>query len=237
MGYNLHITRRENWADEDGPEISLDEWLGYRVNDTELAQDPENDDPTNTIILTHPQQWPLWWRRGEVYTENPDKAVIAKMVQIASALNARVLGDNDEIYDTNVSQSSKSAPHLAMTRVTETPARDSPNRNYFDQLDRFTLHGGCVFLLVVVGGSGGITAYLIYWLVPWALDLPLPYWLYIPFAGVGLAGPLTAFLVLCKYSLAARRFFFAPTDDGLPSTGVKEPDTSSGAQRPPSLLR
>ena len=26
MGYELHITRKVNWSDEDGPAIALSEW-------------------------------------------------------------------------------------------------------------------------------------------------------------------------------------------------------------------
>lgn len=116
--------------------------------------------------------------------------------------------------------------HLAMTRLTR--LRQTPFHHDRD-LDQFTLHGGCVFFLVVVCGSGGITAFLILWIAPWLLDLPLPARAFIPFAAVGLIGPLAAFLVICKYSRLARRFFFAPTAGTARSTGVREPDNSSGS--------
>jgi len=82
------------------------------------------------------------------------------------------------------------------------------------EIGDFTLFGGFVFLLFVLAPSGGITAALILWLVPWTLDVPfLPVRAFIPLAAVGLAGPLTAFLVICNYSPLARRLFFRPRDD------------------------
>ena len=100
-----------------------------------------------------------------------------------------------------------------MKRPTQKPSREDP------EIGQFTLLGGCVFLLFVVAPSGGLTAYLILWLAPWLLDLPfLPARLCIPFAAVGLAGPLTAYYLLCTYSRLARRLFFRQTDDNEPDS-------------------
>jgi hypothetical protein len=110
MGYDLHITRREYWSDEDGPEISLDEWMSYRSHDTELAQDPNNEGLESTIFVTRSEKWPLWWSRGEIYTKNPDDLVISKMVRIPAALNARVLGNDDAIYGSDPSDPSMAVP-------------------------------------------------------------------------------------------------------------------------------
>ena len=102
MGYDLHITRKEFWSDEDGPTIRIDEWIAYLNGDPEIEADPENPGLENWRLAKHPEKWPLWWdRRGEIYTKNPDSEVIKKMVQIAESLHARVLGDDDEIYGTN----------------------------------------------------------------------------------------------------------------------------------------
>ena len=102
MGYDLHITRRDYWADEEGPTISLEDWLSYVTSDSDVKPDPENPGPQNWVITSHPDRCPLWWdARGEIYTKNPDPVCIAKLVQIARALSARVLGDDDEIYGTD----------------------------------------------------------------------------------------------------------------------------------------
>jgi len=39
MGYNVYITRRKNWFAEDGPEISLKEWVDLVRTDDEMRLD------------------------------------------------------------------------------------------------------------------------------------------------------------------------------------------------------
>jgi hypothetical protein len=99
MGYDLHITRKEFWADDEGPVISLDEWRAYVETDPEVAQDPDNG-PGDFLYIDHPAApHPLWWGNGgEVYTKNPDKAAVRKLIQTARSLNARVVGDDGEAY-------------------------------------------------------------------------------------------------------------------------------------------
>lgn len=103
MGYDLHITRKTWWADPEGPEISLVDWIAYALGDPDLQSDPDNPDPKNWLFVSAEQPWPLWWRRdtGAVYSKNPPPDVVLKMIAIAQALEARVLGDDDEIYSLN----------------------------------------------------------------------------------------------------------------------------------------
>ena len=44
-----------------------------------------------------PDAWVDWFK-GNIYTKNPDEALIGKMVHIARALHATVQGDDGEIY-------------------------------------------------------------------------------------------------------------------------------------------
>ena len=37
MGYEVHITRKTNWFDEEGPRISEDEWRAYVDSDSEMV--------------------------------------------------------------------------------------------------------------------------------------------------------------------------------------------------------
>ncbi len=39
MGYDLHITRAENWLDSEAMPISLDEWSAYVAADPEMRMD------------------------------------------------------------------------------------------------------------------------------------------------------------------------------------------------------
>ena len=99
MGYDLHITRRKHWSDE-GNHIAVDEWLAYVRRDAELRLRPENGPYfagwSGPSELDGP--W-LDWFDGQIYTKNPDPALVDKMVAIARQLKASVQGDDGEIYE------------------------------------------------------------------------------------------------------------------------------------------
>jgi hypothetical protein len=98
MGYDLHITRRPEWSDEGGPEITLEEWMAYVNSREELRTDADNG-PTDFLWTAHPKEpWPLWWDRGEIYTKNPDEFTLRKLAAIAEQLNATMQGDDGEVY-------------------------------------------------------------------------------------------------------------------------------------------
>ena len=59
MGYDLHITRKEFWHNEEGPVISLEEWQRYVASDPDIESDPRNRGPHDYIIISHPDRWPL----------------------------------------------------------------------------------------------------------------------------------------------------------------------------------
>jgi hypothetical protein len=99
MGYDLHITRAEDWANNQGSEIPADEWLAVVHDDPELKLDPPNG--SYSVLWSGDSSvdapW-LDWFEGNIYTTNPDRAMLAKMLQIAAFLRARVQGDKGEIY-------------------------------------------------------------------------------------------------------------------------------------------
>jgi len=98
MGYDLHITRAESWAENEGLEISAQEWHDYISRDGELRIDADNAD---MVLWNGKSQYSEPWfayRMGEIYTKNPDKPMIVKMCKIAVSLNARVQGDDGELY-------------------------------------------------------------------------------------------------------------------------------------------
>jgi hypothetical protein len=97
MGYDFHITRKNHWADDDGPSISLDEWTEYARRNSKLSPDADNPGPENWVVAEHGHAWPLWWEAtGEIVVKNPDPQMIEELVAIANALGARVLGDDGE---------------------------------------------------------------------------------------------------------------------------------------------
>lgn len=98
MGYDLHITRRKDWSGP-GREIAAKEWLAYVEKDPELSIAKENG-PYFAKWVGNSSFADAWldWSEGNVYTKNPDEALIEKMVSIARALDARVQGDDGEVY-------------------------------------------------------------------------------------------------------------------------------------------
>jgi hypothetical protein len=99
MGYDLHITRKGHWADE-GPNISVDEWLAVVASDPEMRLDPSNG-PNFALWSRTDGAGDGWldWNEGNIFTKNPDNAFIAKMAAIAKQLGAQVQGDEGERYD------------------------------------------------------------------------------------------------------------------------------------------
>ncbi|HWP39921.1 MAG TPA: hypothetical protein VNL70_03265 [Tepidisphaeraceae bacterium] len=50
MGYDLHITRRSQWADDDGPQITLEAWKACVESDAEVRPDGDNG-PTHFLWI------------------------------------------------------------------------------------------------------------------------------------------------------------------------------------------
>jgi hypothetical protein len=103
MGYYFHITRRKLYCDEEGPLISIEEWKSLVEADPELSFRDERD--PLTAIWSGISKWPDPWfsyseRYGYIDTKNPDTPIIAKMLQMAKLLNAKVQGDDGETYIT-----------------------------------------------------------------------------------------------------------------------------------------
>jgi hypothetical protein len=99
MGYDLHITRKDFWADEDGPEITSTEWLQTINNDPSLCLAGYNGELFT--LWSGPSEYEepwLDWSEGQIYSKNPDEAIILKMLELADILDARVQGDDGEIY-------------------------------------------------------------------------------------------------------------------------------------------
>ena len=91
MGYDVHITRAENWFDSGDHPISLDEWTSY------VASDPEMTMPADNLA-----QWrdcPFLYEDGAITVKYPEVEVRIKMAVIAKALSAKVQGDDGEVYD------------------------------------------------------------------------------------------------------------------------------------------
>jgi len=99
MGYELHITRAGFWAENEGHEISRAEWIRLIEQHAELSIDERNGPFFAVWGTTSPHYSPwLDWSEGNIFTKNPDRPTLAKMLQIAELLGATVQGDEGEIY-------------------------------------------------------------------------------------------------------------------------------------------
>jgi hypothetical protein len=111
MGYELHITRAENWWDSEASPIALADWRALVRDDPEFeetgvaeAATPEGtlryENEGLSLWSAHPNGEQVWfdWRDGCVIVKNPDEPTIAKMVGVAELLGARVQGDEGETY-------------------------------------------------------------------------------------------------------------------------------------------
>lgn len=119
MGYNIHVTRKENWFDEDGPNISIDEWSTLVEGDAEMRMDGyaeatmsgggkfrvESDGLAVWVAYSgHDENRNMAWfdfDGANIVVKNPDVEILKKMWRIAQKLEARVQGDECELYDQN----------------------------------------------------------------------------------------------------------------------------------------
>jgi len=105
MGYDIHITRRENWSATGEPEITLQEWQQVVASDPEL--EPLNVSSSKVQMCLRDQKGePLaaryfYYVDGAVFVRKSNRSVLQKMLAIARQLNSHVVGDEDEIYSSD----------------------------------------------------------------------------------------------------------------------------------------
>jgi hypothetical protein len=99
MGYDVHITRADDWADNEGREITASQWHDVIERDSELRLAGYNGEHF-AIWDRHPSDTEAWldWCDGNITTKNPDEPLLAKMLEIAARLGAKVQGDDGELY-------------------------------------------------------------------------------------------------------------------------------------------
>lgn len=99
MGYDVHITRADDWAESEGCEITVAAWHDVIAEDGELRL-ADNLGPHVAIWDGHPGEGEIWfdWRDGNITTKNPDEPLLGKMLEIAARLDATVQGDDGEVY-------------------------------------------------------------------------------------------------------------------------------------------
>ncbi len=99
MGYDLHVTRADDWSMNDEAWITADEWLAAVRGDAELQLIADSE--------PYPAEWlhdptgcgaTFEWSEGNILAKNPTKPVILKLEALANVLRAKVQGDDGEVY-------------------------------------------------------------------------------------------------------------------------------------------
>jgi hypothetical protein len=110
MGYDLHITKAEDWTEASAQPISTNELTQLIASDPDLvvstadyydrtAEEGDTERIHAILWTAHPEEVSLWFQDGEITAKNPDDLTIVKMLEIAERLHARVLGDDGEAYE------------------------------------------------------------------------------------------------------------------------------------------
>lgn len=99
MGYELHVTRAEFWAENEDHQISIDEWLALIDSDPSLILH-EDAGPVSARLAGDLDSggW-IDWDDGNLNAKVPHPEVFAKLLEIAAALDARIQGDDGEGYE------------------------------------------------------------------------------------------------------------------------------------------
>jgi hypothetical protein len=113
VGYDLHISRDECWAESSREPITRAEWR-HLVDADPAMEMPgfiEATNPADGAVIRiedagiavwsgHPAgvRVPFSYRAGRIIVKSPDSVVIDKMLEIASVLGAHLIGDEGERY-------------------------------------------------------------------------------------------------------------------------------------------
>lgn len=121
MGYNLYISRKDEWFDEHGEEIELDEWLAVIETDPHLTPHVEMaaTDPSAAVWSGEDgmgRMW-FWMSDGNIVGKNARPDALAKMHKLSIVLDARLVGDEGEIYDAAGNASHPDFPTPDMTKA------------------------------------------------------------------------------------------------------------------------
>jgi hypothetical protein len=134
MGYDLHITRAEEWIFSSKTAISAQEWLDIIKADPELIPSPENGE--YFVIWRGCTQYPdTWfnWQDGQIYTKNPDKATLRKLFQMAQKLDAQLQGDEGEIWR---EEDIEIFPDPEVEKEVKLPKYQKSNKGFFAGIKR-----------------------------------------------------------------------------------------------------
>jgi hypothetical protein len=106
MAYDVHIVRTKDWTQAASAPITKQDVDALIVADSELAWSTTDyidmSDKAGVskryFMITWRGEPCFWWYRDQVQCSGPSEVQVSKLVQMARALNAHVVGDDGEIY-------------------------------------------------------------------------------------------------------------------------------------------
>lgn len=109
MGYSVYITRAHHWLERAEIPIPKAEWGTVVDADSTLSVKTTDyyDRISRELVVDrgHAVEWSLsdrqecfWYDGGAIECKNPSIQCLAKMVELAELLEARVVGDDGETY-------------------------------------------------------------------------------------------------------------------------------------------
>jgi hypothetical protein len=107
MSYDMHIIRSKHWLDAASTPITKNEVDQLVADDPELAWSTTDyvnmKDKTGVVTRNYMITWRgqscFWWNRDQIQCSGPDDAQQRKLIQIAGAMKAFAVGDDDERYE------------------------------------------------------------------------------------------------------------------------------------------
>ena len=111
MGYDLHIVRTRDWSDADQHPITKDDIDSLIAADPELSwsksdffevTNSKTGEITRITSRYYAIEWKgtsaFWWNGHEIVCKAPPEPEQMKMIKMAQALGAMVIGDDGELY-------------------------------------------------------------------------------------------------------------------------------------------
>ena len=106
MSTYIYVTRRADPLDDDGSQITRDEWLQLIASDPDLTpEDPPDRFPGYKDAIyaawkNYPGGYPAWfvWFKGNIEIKGLDDDLLRKLRAFATALNARIVSEEGEEF-------------------------------------------------------------------------------------------------------------------------------------------
>lgn len=102
MGYDLHLTRADEWIDSGATPITIEEWVAAGRTAPFLAESAELSDGTTNPVFVLAEGGldgpAFYWSEGRVVVRGADEGDVPACVEVARLVSATVIGDDGETY-------------------------------------------------------------------------------------------------------------------------------------------